>query len=120
MKIDGMQFNQRCEFGMLQDTVYDVNGQMKREFVSQFKVWFGYRQQTISQQYELEGLGERETKMIAVRHNPKIRHGLYCKIKDDLFMVATNSSDERVGNGLNSYDVITLRRVEKRGGSNAE
>lgn len=115
MKIDGLEFNQRCEFGKINDTEYDVNGQMKRDFVPDFKVWFGYRQQTISQQYELEGFGENETKIIAVRHNPKIRHGLYCRIKDELFMVATNSSDERVGNGLNSYDVITLRRVEKRG-----
>ncbi|GAK31968.1 prophage protein [Weissella oryzae SG25] len=115
MKINGLEFNQRCEFGTFQNTDYDVNGQMKQEFVPEFKVWFGYRQQTISQQYELEGLGESEIKIIAIRHNSEIKHGLYCKIKDDLFMVATNSSDERVGNGLNSYDVITLRRVEKRG-----
>ncbi|KRN77494.1 hypothetical protein IV67_GL001549 [Weissella minor] len=102
-------------FGYLREDEYDANGQKLEEFVSEFKLWFGYRQQTLNQQYTLEGLDIKKTKLIAVRHSHKIKESMYCQIDDDLFKIVTLSADERNGTGLNSYDILTLQLIEKRG-----
>ncbi|WP_419155236.1 phage head closure protein [Weissella minor] len=115
MKINPYQFTERISFGYLDQGDEDENGQATSEFKPDFKVWFGYRQQTLNQQYTLEGLNVRNTKLIAIRHNSKVVEGMYGQIKENLFQVLKISSDERNGNGLNTYDILTLQDVEKRG-----
>lgn len=115
MKINPNQFNKRVEFGFLNEDDYDANGQVVSSFKPVFKRWFGYRQQTLNQQYNLEGLGIKNTILIAIRHCKEIQEGMYCQIDNKLYRILTISSDERTGNGLNAFDVLTIQLVKKRG-----
>ncbi|MBX4172560.1 phage head closure protein [Weissella viridescens] len=116
MKVNPYQFTERVEFGTLEPGEMDANGQTEGDvFKPKLKVWFGHRQQTLNQQYTLEGLNVKYTKLIAIRHNNDIEEGMYAKIKGRLYQVLKVSADERNGNGLNTYDILTLQDVTKGG-----
>ena len=116
MKVNPYQFTERVEFGTLEPGEMDANGQTEGDvFKPKLKVWFGHRQQTLNQQYTLEGLNVKYTKLIAIRHNNDIEEDMYAKIKGRLYQVLKVSADERNGNGLNTYDILTLQDVTKGG-----
>ncbi|MCT3583635.1 phage head closure protein [Levilactobacillus brevis] len=109
---DVSRMKHRCQFGVYGNGEMNPNtGAPVQKFVPQFSLWFGEYSQTINQQITLTGDNLTDTKMIVVRHNEQVNQQQLVKIGDTLYRVNNVSGDDEV----NSFDVITLVRYQKRG-----
>lgn len=110
---DVSRMKHRCQFGVYGDSdeINPNTGVPIQQFVPQFSLWFGEYSQTINQQITLTGDNLTDTKMIVVRHNEQVNQQQLVKIGDTLYQVNNVAGDDEV----NSFDVITLVRYQKRG-----
>lgn len=111
MQINPLEFNDRVEFGNYQTVINETNGNTENVFVKAFSRWFGYRQQTLNQQYTLLGNKISNTKVIAIRHDPQVTEQMIAKIRNVEFNIISISADDRLAR--DTYDLITLQKREK-------
>lgn len=112
-RIQRSDLRNRAEFGIFDYCEYDVNNQRTKRFNAKSERWFSYREQTLNQQYTLEGLKIKNSMLIAIRHDDSIEEGMFCKIGEKIYRIVTIMYGE--GLGTNVYDQLTLQRVTKRG-----
>lgn len=109
---DVSRMKHRCQFGVYGNGEMNPNtGAPVYQFVPQFSLWFGEYSQTINQQITLTGDNLTDTKMIVVQHNEQVNQQQLVKIGDTLYRINNVAGDDEV----NSFDVITLVRYQKRG-----
>lgn len=111
MQINPLEFSERCEFGYMQAKPNGVNGNKKETFVPAFKRWFGWRNQTFNQQYQLLGKTNTETRQIAVRHDKKINTDMRVRIDGVIYYFVLFSPDNRTMR--ETVDLLTLSKVQK-------
>lgn len=105
------RLNKRVQFGTVKTVQNPINGTSKQTFVSQFTVWCGDYNLTISNTISLTGTTATTNQLIAVRHDERITTALLALLDGIEFKVAGISSDSE----LNAYDVITLTKVNGHG-----
>lgn len=114
MAINPLEFNERAEFGVEGTTGYNPkNGNAIKGFVASFSRWFGYRTQSLSQQYTFMGNSITDTKLIAIRHDDAINKSLNVRIGQDIYDIILISSDDR--SARETFDLLTLQKVVKNG-----
>ncbi|MBC9119374.1 phage head closure protein [Fructobacillus fructosus] len=111
MLINPNEFTDRCEFGFIDSVPNETNGNMVDEFVPKFSRWFGWRNQTFNQQYQLLGVTQTDTKQIVVRHDKEITPDMRVRINDVIYQFVLFSPDNR--SLRDTFDLLTLKEVEK-------
>lgn len=111
MAINPLEFNDRVDFGNYKDVINKVNLNKTSVFVKSFSRWFGYRQQTLNQQYTLMGNKITNTKLIAIRHDPLVTEQMVAVINGMEYKVISISSDDR--SARETFDLLTLQKVVK-------
>ncbi|CAH1857509.1 phage head closure protein [Convivina intestini] len=111
MAINPLEFNERCEFGHYETKPNPKNGNKNNVFIPDFSRWFGYRTQTLNQQFTLLGVNKQHTKMIAIRHDDKVNEQVKVRIKGIVYDVVLISSDDR--SARETFDLLTLALPEK-------
>lgn len=114
MAINPLEFNERAEFGVEGTTGYNPkNGNPQKGFVASFSRWFGYRTQSLNQQYTFMGNSITDTKLIAIRHDDAVNKSLNVRIGQDVYDIILISSDDR--SARETFDLLTLQKVVKNG-----
>lgn len=111
MAINPLEFNERADFGNYQVGDYDDNGNPTKAFVPEFSRWFGYRTQSLNQQYTFLGNEVTDTKLIAIRHDSAVNDQMIVRIGDADYSVILISYDDRAAR--ETFDLLTLQRIEK-------
>ncbi|MDD9138315.1 phage head closure protein [Fructobacillus sp. CRL 2054] len=111
MQINPLEFTDRCEFGTYKTVPNPKNGNPVPTFTPKFSRWFGWRNQTFNQQYQLIGVTDTDTKQIAVRHDGAITPDLRVRIKDVVYQFVLFSPDNR--SMRETFDLLTLKVVTK-------
>ena len=111
MAINPLEFNERAAFGSYQVVTNEINGNQTNEFVAAFNRWFGYRTQSLTQQYTLMGNKLVDTKLIAIRHDDAVTKQMIVQIGNDEYNIITISSDNRAAR--ETFDLLTLQKVVK-------
>lgn len=102
------ELNRRADFGTVQTVQNPDNGSMKKPFVKAFSLWYASKTRTLNQQYQIQGTALENTKVIIVRHNPKVEAIKAVQIGDVMYDLVSYSPDE--SNNYNTYDFVTLKR----------
>lgn len=102
------ELNRRADFGTVQTVQNPDNGSMKKTFVKAFSLWYASKTRTLNQQYQIQGTALENTKVIIVRHNPKVEAIKAVQIGDVMYDLLSYSPDE--SNNYNTYDFVTLKR----------
>lgn len=108
MTITPFELNRRADFGMVKTVQNPDNGSMKKTFVKAFSLWYASKTRTLNQQYQIQGTALENTKVIIVRHNPKVEAIKAVQIGDVMYDLVSYSPDE--SNNYNTYDFVTLKR----------
>ncbi|MCT0485690.1 phage head closure protein [Weissella paramesenteroides] len=108
MTITPFELNRRADFGTVQTVQNSDNGSMKKTFVKAFSLWYASKTRTLNQQYQIQGTALENTKVIIVRHNPKVEAIKAVQIGDVMYDLVSYSPDE--SNNYNTYDFVTLKR----------
>lgn len=108
MTITPFELNRRANFGTVQTVQNPDNGSMKKTFVKAFSLWYASKTRTLNQQYQIQGTALENTKVIIVRHNPKVEAIKVVQIDDVMYDLVSYSPDE--SNNYNTYDFVTLKR----------
>lgn len=108
MTITPFELNRRADFGTVQTVQNPDNGSMKKTFVKAFSLWYASKTRTLNQQYQIQGTALESTKVIIVRHNPKVEAIKAVQIGDVMYDLVSYSPDE--SNNYNTYDFVTLKR----------
>lgn len=108
MTITPFDLNRRADFGTVQTVQNPDNGSMKKTFVKAFSLWYASKTRTLNQQYQIQGTALENTKVIIVRHNPKVEAIKAVQIGDVMYDLVSYSPDE--SNNYNTYDFVTLKR----------
>lgn len=108
MTITPFELNRRADFGTVQTLQNPDNGSMKKTFVKAFSLWYASKTRTLNQQYQIQGTALENTKVIIVRHNPKVEAIKAVQIGDVMYDLVSYSPDE--SNNYNTYDFVTLKR----------
>ncbi|RZQ57940.1 phage head closure protein [Weissella paramesenteroides] len=108
MTITPFELNRRADFGTVQTVQNPDNGSMKKTFVKAFSLWYASKTRTLNQQYQIQGTALENTKVIIVRHNPKVEAIKAVQIGDVMYDLVSYSPDE--SNNYNTYDFVTLKR----------
>ena len=108
MTITPFELNRRADFGTVQTVQNPDNGSMKKTFVKAFSLWYASKTRTLNQQYQIQGTALENTKVIIVRHNPKVEAIKAVQIGDVMYDLVGYSPDE--SNNYNTYDFVTLKR----------
>lgn len=111
MAINPLEFNERIEFGGYNEGDYDDNGNAIKTFVVEFSRWFGYRTQSLNQQYTFLGNKVTDTKLIAIRHDAAVNDQMIARINGEDYDIILISSDDRAAR--ETFDLITLQKVVK-------
>lgn len=111
MEINPLEFVDRCEFGTKGYKVNENNGNKVKTFVPKFSRWFGWRNQTFNQQFQLSGVTKTDTKQIAVRHDDSINSDLLVRINGRVYRCLVFSPDQR--SMRETFDLLTLTEVTK-------
>ncbi|MBU7556880.1 phage head closure protein [Weissella paramesenteroides] len=108
MTITPFELNRRADFGTVKTVQNPDNGSMKKTFVKAFSLWYASKTRTLNQQYQIQGTALENTKVIIVRHNPKVEAIKAVQIGDVMYDLVSYSPDE--SNNYNTYDFVTLKR----------
>lgn len=111
MTINPLEFNERAEFGTIKTGYNPKNGNPTKDFVVSFSRWFGYRTQSLSQQYTFMGNAITDTKLIAIRHDDAVNKSLNIKIGQAIYDIILISFDDR--SARETFDLLTLKKVSK-------
>ncbi|MYY21828.1 head-tail adaptor protein [Lactobacillus salivarius] len=101
-------FNQRIEFQTVSFVVNDLTGDTVEKPVTLFSCWCAPQRRTMSQQFQLTGLGLEDTLTVAIRHNSNVSKAILAKYKNDIYEVVSFSPDET--NNYMAYDYIVIRK----------
>ena len=104
MAINPLEFNERAAFGSYQVVTNEVNGNQTNTFVTAFNRWFGYRTQSLTQQYTLMGNKLVDTKLIAIRHDDAVTKQMIVQIGNDDYncLIEGNKNNKRTATGLST------------------
>lgn len=104
----------KAKFGVLAETENEL-GVTISTFKEVFTLHYAKIQLTFNQRYGALGTTLQNKIIIAVRHNPKIEQPMLVKLSDNkeykIVDISTNNDD------YISYDLLTLQKTEKVGGS---
>lgn len=106
-------FRNKAEFGTYESTPNKFTGVSVPKFVPKFTLHYKPHTRTLNQQYLAISAGESESRIIVIRHNPKVVEGLAVRLNGAVYDVDKISPDENFG--LNRYDFVTLKKSEKVG-----
>ena len=79
----------------------------------QFTLHYAPKTRTLNQVYALSGSKLMDSKVITIRHNPKVITNMLVQVPDGLYKIVSNSVDD--SNQLNTYDYLTIQLMEKGG-----
>lgn len=102
------QFNKKCELGTIENE-YLPNGNKIKQFVPNFTLHFMDWKRSIAQDNSIYGTEFADTKMIVIRHNPKVNTKIQCRIKDVVYDIEMDNVDD--SNIYITYDILTLKQV---------
>ncbi|MCF1425955.1 phage head closure protein [Lactiplantibacillus plantarum] len=105
------RLNKRVQFGTVKTVQNLINGTNKQQFVPMFTVWCGEYTLTVNNTISLTGTTATTDELIVVRHDDRITTTLEAMLDGVEYKVAGVSSDSE----LNSYDVVTLTKVNGHG-----
>lgn len=105
------RLNKRVQFGTVKTVQNPINGTSKQQFVPLFTVWYGEYTLTVNNTISLTGTTATTDELIVVRHDERITTALLALLDGVEYKVAGISSDSE----LNSYDVVTLTKVNGHG-----
>ncbi|GIC69566.1 phage head closure protein [Fructobacillus tropaeoli] len=111
MQINPNEFTERCEFGYVDSVPNETNGNPEDKFTYSFSRWFGWRNQTFNQQYQLLGVTKTDTRQIVVRHDPEIKPNMQVRIDGVVYRFVIFSPDNR--SLRDTFDLLTLKEVDK-------
>lgn len=106
-------FNQRIEFQTVSSVADDLTGDTIEKPVRLFECWCAPQRRTMSQQFQLTGLGLDDTLTVAIRHNDKVQEATLAKYKNEIYEVVSISPDDT--NNYMSYDYIVIRKKKGAG-----
>lgn len=106
-------FNQRIEFQIVDFVADDLTGDTVEKPVSLFKCWCAPQRRTMSQQFQLTGLGLDDTLTVAIRHNDKVQEATLAKYKNETYEVVSISPDDT--NNYMAYDYVVIRKKKGAG-----
>ncbi|MBR7567682.1 phage head closure protein [Lactiplantibacillus plantarum] len=105
------RLNKRAQFGTVKSVENLINGTTKQQFVPLFTVWCGEYTLTVNNTISLTGTTATTDELIVARHDERITTALLALLDGVTYRVAGISSDSE----LNSYDVVTLTKVNGHG-----
>lgn len=109
-------FRHKAEFGAYESVPNQFTGVSVPKFVSKFTLHYKPHTRTLNQQYLAISAGESESRVIVIRHNPKVVEGQAVRLNGTVYNISKVSPDENFG--LNRYDFVTLKKSEKVGKQN--
>ena len=109
-------FRHKAEFGAYESVANPYTGVSVPKFVPKFTLHYKPHTRTLNQQYLAISAGESESRVIVIRHNPKVVEGQAVRLNGAVYNISKVSPDENFG--LNRYDFVTLKKSEKVGKQN--
>ncbi|OQQ80914.1 phage head closure protein [Ligilactobacillus salivarius] len=106
-------FNQRIEFQTVSFVADDLTGDTVEKPVTLFSCWCAPQRRTMSQQFQLTGLGLDDTLTVAIRHNDKVQEAALAKYKNETYEVVSISPDDT--NNYMAYDYVVIRKKKGAG-----
>ncbi len=106
-------FRNKAEFGAYESVPNQFTGISVPKFVPKFTLHYKPHTRTLNQQYLAISAGESESRVIVIRHNPKVAKGQAVRLNGTVYNISKVSPDENFG--LNRYDFVTLKKSEKVG-----
>ncbi|WP_057770733.1 phage head closure protein [Lactobacillus selangorensis] len=103
----------RIQFGSIEPNVPDDNGIYHEEFVTGREVWAGLYHLTQNQRYTLAGQDVSQSIAYFVRHDMGLMNYSHVRVDKTVYQVIDYAPDS--DNAHNSFDVVTLKAVKKRG-----
>lgn len=101
-------FNQRIEFMTVKPVINDLTGDTVEKPVTLFSCWCAPQRRTMSQQFQLTGLGLEDTLTVAIRHNSNVSKAILAKYKNETYEVVSISPDDT--NNYMAYDYVVIRK----------
>lgn len=101
-------FNQRIEFMTVKPVINDLTGDTVEKPVTLFSCWCAPQRRTMSQQFQLTGLGLDDTLTVAIRHNDKVQGSTLAKYRNETYEVVSISPDDT--NNYMAYDYVVIRK----------
>lgn len=119
MRMQISRLSHLIELGKFEAVLTDTLEGSKEVFRPQQKLHCALYQRSLAQQYSLLGTKLEGTIVVAVRSQYHVNDKLQAKLDDDstIYDIVTISRDD--SHSLNRYDLITLKKSEKVGASNA-
>lgn len=118
MRMQISRLNHLIEFGKLDWVATDTLEGSSEKFVPLQTLHCAFYQCSLTQQYNLLGTKLEGTIVVAVRSQYRVSDKLQARLvgSQKIYNIVTISRDD--SHSLNRYDLITLKAIDKVGGSN--
>lgn len=108
--------NKRGQFGLVK-TVANSAGGFTKTFVASFSRWYGIRNRTMNQTYQIYSTSLQDTIDIFIRHDQNVQKQFLFKSQDgQQYTIETISPNE--SSNPNAFDILTLKETARKGATN--
>lgn len=101
-------FNRKIEFMTVKPIINDLTGDTEEKPIVLFSCWCAPQKRTMTQQFQLTGLGLDDTLTVAIRHNDEVRKAILAVYKKQIYEVVSVSPDDT--NNYLAYDYVVIRK----------